>query len=314
MRSEDKKQISEKAKMRRFVLPLLCFGLLLLINGKGWAFDQDRAFVLLEAQCAFGPRNPGSIGHQQCLDFLVREMTAWADTTWTQPFSYTSNDTKATLELTNVVAQFNVQQKDRILLCAHWDTRPFADRDPNPANRQTPIMGANDAGSGTAILLEIARQLHLNPVKIGVDLVLFDGEDYGREEVLEDYLIGSKYYAKALREPKPRFGILLDMVGDRDLHIPFEGNSWYYSKQIVDKIMAAAKRQNVKTIENKPSNPIMDDHIPLMEAGISMVDMIDMDYAYWHTTQDVPANCSAYALGDVGRTVLDLLRHEEVQK
>lgn len=288
--------------------------LMFLLARGAWAFDQNRAFVLLEAQCAFGPRNPGSIGHQQCLDFLVREMQAWADTVWMQPFSYTSNDTKETLELTNVVAQFNVQRKDRILLCAHWDTRPFADRDPNPANRQTPILGANDAGSGTAILLEIARQLHLNPVKIGVDLVLFDGEDYGREEVLDDYLIGSKHYAKALREPKPKFGILLDMVGDRDLHIPFEGNSWYYSKGIVDKIMAAAKRQNVKTIENRPSNPVMDDHIPLMEAGVSMVDMIDMDYTYWHTMQDIPANCSAYSLGDVGRTVLDLLRHEEGPK
>jgi hypothetical protein len=288
--------------------------LLGLMVTSGWAFDQDRAFSLLEAQCAFGPRNPGSAGHQQCLDFLVREMQAWADTVWTQPFSYTSNDTKETLELTNIVAQFNVHQRDRILLCAHWDTRPFADRDPTPGNRETPIPGANDAGSGTAVLLELARQLHLNPVKIGVDLVLFDGEDYGREEVLDDYLIGSKHYAKVMPDPKPRFGILLDMIGDRDLHIPFEGNSWYYSKPIIDKITAAARRQNVKTIENKPSTPVMDDHIPLLEAGVSMVDMIDMDYAYWHTIQDLPENCSPYALGDVGRTLLDLLRHEEVQK
>ena len=278
------------------------------------AFDQDRAFVLLEAQCAFGPRNPGSEGHRQCLDFLVRELNFWADTVWTQPFSYTSQDTKETLELTNIVAQFNVQQQDRILLCAHWDTRPFADRDPAPVNRQIPILGANDAASGVAVLLEIARQLHLNPTKIGVDLVLFDGEDYGREEVIDDYLIGSKHYAKTLGETKPRFGILLDMIGDRDLHIPFEGNSWYYSKAIVSKIVAAAKRQKVNTIENRQGPPIMDDHIPLLEAGVQMVDLIDMDYTYWHTLQDVPANCSPYALGDVGKTLMDLIRNEGATK
>ena len=288
--------------------------LLVLFAQSMFAFDQQRAFVLLEAQCAFGPRNPGSEGHSQCLDFLTRELKFWADTVWTQPFSYTSTDTKETLKLTNIVAQFNAQQKDRILLCAHWDTRPMADRDPAPVNRQKPILGANDGASGVAVVLEIARQLHLSPAKIGVDIVLFDGEDYGREDVLDDYLIGSKYYAKTLREPKPRFGILLDMVGDRDLRIPFEGNSWYYSKPIVDKIMAAANRQNVKTIQNVPGAPIMDDHVPLLEIGVPMVDLIDMDYPYWHTLQDIPANCSAYSLGDVGKTVLDVIRTEDKVK
>jgi Zn-dependent M28 family amino/carboxypeptidase len=225
-----------------------------------------------------------------------------------------SDNTQETLSLTNIVGQFNVKQKDRILLCAHWDSRPFADRDPNPANRNTPILGANDGASGVAVLLEIARQIRLQRVNIGVDIVLFDGEDYGRESVLDDYLIGSKYYAKHLDDPKPRFAVLLDMIGNRELHIPIESNSWRYSKPIVDKIIAAAQRQHVARIENRPSAPVMDDHVPLLEAGIPAVDLIDMDYAYWHTLQDTPDNCSPYSLGDVGRTLLDMLRHEQVPK
>jgi glutaminyl-peptide cyclotransferase len=288
--------------------------LLGLLAHSAWAFDQHRAFVLLEAQCAFGPRNPGSDGHQMCLDFLVRELKFWADTVWTQPFTYESDSTKETLSLTNIVGQFNPRQKDRVLLCAHWDSRPFADRDPNPANRNTPILGANDGASGVAVLLEIARQIHLQRVKIGVDIVLYDGEDYGQENVLDDYLIGSKYYAQHMNDPKPRFAVLLDMIGDRELHIPIESNSWRYSKPIVDKIIAAARRQNVARIENRPSAPVMDDHIPLLEAGIPAVDLIDMDYAYWHTLQDTPDNCSPYSLGDVGRTLLDMLRHEDAPK
>lgn len=276
-----------------------------------WAFDSHRAFVMLEAQCAFGPRNPGSDGHRMCREFLVRELNFWADTVWTQPLTHVSIDTKDTLELWNLVGQFDVKRKDRVILCAHWDTRPMADRDPNPANHATPILGANDGASGVAVVLEIARQIYLKPVNVGVDIVLFDGEDYGREGVLEDYLIGSKYYVSHMNEPKPRFGVLLDMVGDRELHFPIEGNSWYYARPIVDKIIAAAKRQNVTRIENRSGAPVMDDHVPLLEAGIPVVDLIDMDYAYWHTLQDTPENCSEQSLSDVGRTVLDLLRHEE---
>ena len=296
----------------RFAVSLL--SVMLSLSSTVAAFDQDRAFALLEAQCAFGPRNPNSDGHRMCGDFLVREMGFWTDTVWTQPFTYVSQDTKDTLELRNIVSQFNVQQKDRVILCAHWDTRPMADRDPNPANRHLPILGANDAASGVAVLIEVARQLHLQRVDIGVDIVFFDGEDYGREGVLEDYLIGSKHYVSRLAEPRPRFGVLLDMVGDRELRIPIEGNSWYYAKPIVDKIIAAAQRQKVSRIENRPGAPVMDDHVPFLEAGIPVIDLIDMDYAYWHTLQDTPANCSKYSLGDVGRTVLDMLRHEEIQK
>jgi glutaminyl-peptide cyclotransferase len=276
-------------------------------------FDQNHAFFYLEAQCAMGPRNPGSLGHAQCLEFIKRELACWADTVFTQPFQYRSDDTWETLSLTNIVARFNPRQRDRVLLCAHWDTRPFADRDPNPANRKTPIPGADDGASGVAVLLEIARQLSSNPAKVGVDIVFFDGEDYGREEYMADYLIGSKHYVKNLPDMPPRFAILLDMIGQQDLRIPMEEYSFRRAKPVVDKIWEAAARQQARAFVKESGIPVIDDHIPFLEQGIPAVDLIDFSYQYWHTVDDTPAHCSVNSLGQVGRTLMDVLQHETVQ-
>jgi len=277
-------------------------------------FDQDNAFYYLEAQCALGPRNPGSPGHAQCLAFLKRELALWADTVYEQPFEYKSPDTYETLNLTNIIARIHPAQRDRVLFSAHWDTRPFADRDPDPAKRKTPIPGADDGASGVAVLLEMARQLSANPVKVGVDIVLTDGEDYGREEVVADYLLGAKYFAKNLPDPPPRFGILLDMIGQRDLKIPMEEYSVKYAKPVMDKIWTAAARQNATAFVRENGIPVIDDHLPMLEQKIPMVDLIDFNYPYWHTTDDTPAHCSANSLGQVGRTLMDVLAHEEVQQ
>ncbi|HEY3295136.1 MAG TPA: M28 family peptidase [bacterium] len=290
--------------------------LVLLLSGAAWAaapFDQDNAFYYLEAQCAFGPRNPGSPGHAQCLDFLKRELAFWTDTVITQPFQYKSEDTKETLSLTNIIGRIRPNQRDRVLLCAHWDTRPFADRDPDPAKRKTPIPGADDGASGVAVLLEVARQLKANPAPVGLDIVFFDGEDYGREEVIADYLIGSKHYVKNLLDPPPRFVILLDMIGQRDVRIPQEEYSAKYAKPVVDKIWSAAARVNAAAFVRENGIPVIDDHLPFMEQKIPAVDLIDFNYPYWHTTDDTPEHCSANSLGQVGRTLMDMLAHEEVQ-
>lgn len=294
--------------------PLAWLAVLVCGTAPAWAFNEARAFLSLEIQTAFGPRNPGSPGHDQCRDYLVRELQTWADTVWTQPFSYTSADRRETLALTNIIARFYPAQRKRVLLCAHWDTRPFADRDPNPANRQTPILGANDGASGVAVLLEIARSLHQNPPDVGVDLVLFDGEDYGRESVIDDYLIGSKYFAKNMPAPLPQFAVLLDMVGDRDLHFPIEEYSQRYARDAVEKVWSAAERQKAAAFQRTAGAAILDDHTSLIEAGLPAVDIIDFDYPFWHTLGDVPERCSPQSLGQVGRTLLDMLQHEDVPK
>lgn len=296
----------------RFAVNLLAvLAVLSLAPARAADFDADRAFFYLEAQVAFGPRNPGSAAHDQCLGYLQRELAFFADTVVLQPFTYTSKDTKETLHLTNIIGRFAPQARDRVLLCAHWDSRPRADQDRNPANRNTPIPAANDGASGVAVLLEVARQLADRPAPVGVDLVFFDGEDYGREGNLDDYLIGSEYYAKNMLDPAPRFVVLLDMVGDRDLRIPIEGYSMRYAAPVVAKIYDAAQRVKATAFDRREGTPVIDDHLPFIKAGIPAVDLIDFEYPYWHTLDDVPANCSPRSLGQTGRTLLDMLYHEK---
>ncbi len=285
----------------------------LALAGRAAVFDPERASHYLKAQCAFGPRVPGLPGHEQCLEFLERELGFWADTVYRQPFEYYSYDQKTKLHLTNLVARIAPEKPNRVLLCAHWDTRPFADRDPDSSKRAQPILGANDGASGVAVLLEIARQLYMQPVAIGVDIAFFDGEDFGHEGVINDYLIGSEHFITDLPQPQPRWAILLDMVGDADLHLPYEIYSYRYARAVVDKIYAAAQRQQATPFENRAGVPIMDDHLPLLKAGIPAADIIDFDYPYWHTISDTPEQCSAWSLGQVGRTVLDVLRNEKAQ-
>lgn len=269
------------------------------------AFDGDRAFSSLLGQTAFGPRNPGSPGHLGCLRYLADELRATAVTVQLQEFTVPGYDGEA-LELTNVIAAFRPELPRRILLCAHWDTRPRAEQDENKARRNEPIIGANDGASGTAVLLELARAFHAQPPPVGVDIVLFDGEDYGREGDLARYLLGSRHFARTIdRSRLPAFGILLDMVGDTFLDLPREGNSVRFAPDIVDLVWNTAKELGIVEFLPGTGPEIYDDHMPLNEAGIKTVDIIDFNYPdptnrFWHTHQDVPANCSPRSLAAVG--------------
>ena len=169
--------------------------IILLISQYSYAqFDADRAFAYLEKQVSFGTREPGSKGHQVCLDFLNSELKLVADNVRLQSFEFQDIKLKKHFTLTNVIASFNPQAKKRIFFAAHWDTRPRADYEVKD-KRSIPIAGANDGASGVAVLLEIAQQLKANPPAIGVDLIFFDGEDYGEEGHLDYYFLGSRYFA-----------------------------------------------------------------------------------------------------------------------
>ncbi|MEK6566709.1 MAG: M28 family peptidase, partial [Bacteroidota bacterium] len=185
-------------------------------------FDGQNAYKYLTAQTDFGPRNPGSDGYHKCLRFLRDELRTLADAVSLQEFSNT-NFKGETFKHSNIIAQFNSKAFVRILLTAHWDTRPWADNDQNPANHTKPILGANDGASGVAVLLEIARQLKAKAPPIGVDMALFDCEDTGRRGEPRSFAVGSQYLAKHLPPGmSPRFAVNLDMVGDRMLSIPRE--------------------------------------------------------------------------------------------
>ncbi len=270
-------------------------------------FDGARAFAFLTAQTDFGPRTPNSVSHARCLAYLEAELGKSADSVVRQNFVEPGYDNE-TLRLTNVFASFNAAAKKRVLLLAHWDTRPRADQDPNPANRTKPVLGANDGASGVAVLLELARIMKQMPPSIGVDILLVDGEDYGKESDLAKYFLGAKHFAKTMpRTYTPMFGILLDMVGDTDLRIPMEQNSMKFAPQVLSMVFSSAQELGVMQFAPVPGEQIEDDHLALNEAGIPTIDLIDFQYPHWHTVQDTPDKCSPESLAAVGKVLVHVL-------
>lgn len=276
------------------------------------AFDGERAYHYLLRQTGFGPRGPGLAGHDRCLRFLQAELGKSAEIVRSQEFSYTLKTGKP-LRLTNVIASFNAGATHRILLSAHWDTRLWADKDPNVKNHSTPIPGANDGASGVAVLLEIAQQLRARPPSIGVDLVLFDGEDVGTTGAPGSFCQGSRYFAKNKAENyQPRFGINIDMIGDRELTIYREQNSERLAPQILDQVFSAARQLKITQFVDSKGAEVSDDHLPLNEAGIPTINLIDFDYPdesnrFWHSLSDTPDKCSAASLEAVGTVLLNII-------
>jgi hypothetical protein len=306
-----------KKKRKDHILQLIVsFSLTLFVNllscGNSAAdvpqFDSQAAFAYLEKQCAFGPRVPGSPEHAACRDFLVQELTSCGARVNSQAFMQKMPGTAKVVTLTNIIASFAPEKTDRILLCAHWDTRPRADEDPYPINRDKPVPGANDGASGVAVLLEVAKALHSQPPPVGVDIIFFDGEDSGTSGFPDTYALGAQYFAKN-KDPRyvPRFGILLDMVGDADLQIYQEGNSVDYALDIVDKVWERAIQLDLMAFIPSVGYTVTDDHMPLLNAGIRCIDIIDFDYDYWHTVDDTPDKCSKESLGEVGELILSIV-------
>jgi glutaminyl-peptide cyclotransferase len=275
-------------------------------------FDGETAFSYLTQQTRFGPRGPGLAGHDRCLSFLQSELRKFADKIESQPFVSTLPDGKR-YALTNLIASFNTRSARRIVLSAHWDTRLWADQDPDKNNRNKPLLGANDGASGVAVLLEIARQLRIKPLPIGVDLVFFDGEDLGKTGHPETFSAGSKYFTAHLPAGyRPEFGINIDMVGDRILTIRREQNSERLAPEVQDLVFRTAKTLGVFQFIDSPGEEITDDHLPLNGAGIPTVDLIDFSYpddgtSYWHTLADAPDKCSPESLAAVGKVLMHLL-------
>jgi len=272
-------------------------------------FSGKSAFRYLEKQCSFGPRNPGSDGHAACLEFLTGEFRKFTPHVSIQDFLHRDRKLNKTLEMHNIYVQFPGKRPraQRILFVAHWDTRPMADRDPDPEKRNMPLLGANDGASGVAILLELGRMMSENPPPVPVDILLTDGEDYGEEGQDEHYLLGARHFAKNLPRTPYKFGILLDLVGDSDLRIPKEINSLEMLPDLVDKVWKRASKLRLPAFVNTRGDRILDDHIPLLEAGVPIIDIIDFDYEFWHTVEDTPDKCSPGSLEQVGRLVTSLV-------
>jgi hypothetical protein len=275
------------------------------------SFSGKQAFAYLTAQTAFGPRNPGSRGHEECLNYLVSELNKFTPSVETQPF--TLQGYGETLKLTNIIARFNPAAASRVILLAHWDTRPRAEHDPDKSKRSLPILGANDGASGVAVLLQMASLFKRQSPSIGVDLLFVDGEDYGMESDHSMYLLGTRYFASHLPAGyAPKFGVLLDMVGDTYLDLPKEQHSMKYAPDIVNMVWNTAANLGMRQFVQDEGEQIIDDHLPLNEAGIKTIDIIDFDYPdpsnrYWHTHADTPDHCSPESLEAVGSVLTSVV-------
>ena len=278
-------------------------------------FDGEAALRYAAAQVAFGPRVPGSDAHREAGNWIVAQMIQRGAIVTEQKWAHTTKNGR-TLPLRNILARFNPQAAERVLYLTHWDTRPTADMEMDPADQLKAIDGANDGASGVGLFVALADALQQQPSALGVDLLFVDGEDYGEfGPPLADVLLGSTYFASHLPEPgyRPVFGVLFDMIGDADLRIALEDHSAQRAPDVVERVWSKAEamgRGNV--FVRRSAGPITDDHIPLLNAGLKVIDVIDLDYgpgnSYHHTLQDTMDKLSAASLKIVGDVALALLR------
>jgi glutaminyl-peptide cyclotransferase len=272
-------------------------------------FKGTTAFSYVEKQMSFGPRIPNTPGHDKMGDWLLAELRARADTVTVQDFPWTTKK-GAKLRLRNFFARFRPQATDRILFLAHWDTRPFADKSQNLGQQRMPVPGANDGASGVAVLLGVADALKAKPATVGVDLLFVDGEDYGSFEDSTETLIGARYFAK--HQPPgytTLYAVLLDMVGDKDLQFYQEGYSMASAPEVVQRVWQTAERLGYsKVFIPRAGQTLIDDHVPLQQAGIRAIDVIDFDFPYHHTTDDTIDKVSAESLQIVGDVAVALVR------
>ncbi len=295
---------------------LVAAGLWFFLSKSYPEIDGERAYRHIENQVAMGPRITGWEGHDRAKEYIVKALHGYADQVMIHRFTYRDRkDTTVVYEGENIVASFNLEATDkRILLGAHWDTRPTADEDPDPANRSLPVPGANDGASGVAVLLEIARVLSEQPPSFGVEMVFFDLEDIGDEDFTDQqetgnpFAIGSQRFVEEHPDYWPTYGIVVDMVGDRNLRIPKEGASVEGAKWLVDRVWEKAEDLGADAFVDEVGQVVYDDHAPFLIKGIPVINIIHWPFPeYWHTLEDTPDKCSPESLKQVGDVVLAVL-------
>ena len=279
-------------------------------------FVADSAFALIKAQCDLGPRVPGTPAHAACAQLLLSHLSRYCDTMLVQQAPVTTFDGKH-LTAQNLVGVINPHATQRILLLAHWDCRPWADRDADPARHKDPVMGANDAASGTAVILELARIMGTEHPQVGVDLLLVDVEDWGDYDNEDSWALGTQAWAQNYRsvmgqDYAPTFGILLDMVGARGARFAPEYYSLQYAPSVVSLVWDAAHEAGYGQFFVKDGGGgVTDDHVAVNQAGIPCIDIIDMRgdgfFDGWHTTHDTLDTIDPVTLKAVGQTLANLI-------
>jgi len=283
-------------------------------TGRSTPFDGEAALRYVQEQVAFGPRIPNTDGHRRTGDWIQAHLARTADSVEVQAFAHVTADGD-TLHLRNFIGRFRPDVRERVLLLAHWDSRPHADQSRNLAEQELPVPGANDGASGVAVLLGVADVLAATPPSVGVDLLFVDGEDYGTFTMPDgglgpDVLLGSRHYAATLADADvPLYAVLFDMIGDADLQIYQEGNSVSRAPEVVDRVWNAARDLGYGDVFQPTARyTLTDDHVPLLDRGVRAIDVVDFDYPPWHTVTDTPDKVSARSLKIVGDVAVTLVR------
>lgn len=273
--------------------------------------DGRRAYDYLTEICKIGTRVSGTAGMARQQQMMVQHFSDLDADISFQSFDVAHPVTGEPVRMKNMIVSWHPEAKERILLCCHYDTRPFPDRDPR--NPRGVFVGANDGASGVALYMEMANHIKKLDLPYGVDMVFFDGEElvYNRGD---KYFLGSEHFAKEYRDnpPEHRYvcGVLVDMIADRQLQLYYEKNSVKHAPEVAQSVWKAAAELKQRAFVPRVRHEVLDDHIPLNEiARIPTCDLIDFDYAYWHTTSDVPRNCSPRSLESVGNVLLYWLQN-----
>jgi len=282
------------------------------------AFNDDSAYAFVQAQVDFGPRIPGTPAHAKCADYLVAKLKSYGVETIVQTTTIKTFDAKQ-FKLKNIIGSFNPDTQNRIIICSHWDTRPWADDD--KTTKDKPFDSANDGPSGVAVALEVARQTSISKPNIGIDFMFFDLEDYGTSGDDASWCLGSRYWAKNMHKPNyfAKYGILLDMVGGVNALFPKEKSSVDYASSVVDKVWKAAADIGYGNYFSPQTRQFVgiDDHIPLNEAGIPCIDIIEYNQTtggfgdYHHTLKDNMSIIDKKTLKAVGQTMLEVVYNEK---
>lgn len=271
-------------------------------------FNAERAFDYLEKQVSFGPRVPGTEASAKCRNFFYKTFQDLNITVDSQTFTFFDPYSQKNIPMVNVIGSV-VSNPDypTIVLMAHYDCRPRTDHAINKELQDNPIDGASDGASGVAVILELAHMFSKIKPELNIDLVFVDGEDWGKSGDIQFYMLGSKEFARRGIRGKYKFGIILDLVGDKDLTIYREQYSESNAKSLNDLVFETAKKLQVKGFTDSVKYTIQDDHLSLITAGVPAIDIIDFDYKYWHTEYDTPENCSAESLASVGKVVAEII-------
>lgn len=291
-------------------------------SGNNWVppagLEPKRAFGYLEKICEFGPRPSGTPAMEKLQSYLIDHFKGLGLTVDTEDFEVRHPLDGSAVKMRNIIVRIRPELKRRVLFCTHYDTRPFPDED--PVNPRGVFIGANDGASGPALFQEIAPQLLKMDLKVGVDLVMFDGEEliYQADGTRGEYFLGSSHFAANYANNPKEFvyeaGILVDMIADKELQLYYERNSYDYARNLVREIWAIAAKLKIREFVPRTRHTVRDDHLPLNEiAKIPTIDIIDFDYPrpstrgqkYWHTEQDIPANCSGESICKVGAVLLE---------